>query len=120
MSVTDKIDKILNETSPSIMFLRKELSKGLSKNVHGITFQVAKSLYHYFDPKMRGSGVIFKTKSSNSLADELWNRTAKSVEDSEMLDDAGIKKLKSNFYNILKKWGSLYQMSNKGKGWEWI
>ena len=118
MYVTDKIDKLLNENTPSQMLLRKEMSKGLSKNVHDITSQIALSLYHYFDPKMRGSGVIFKSKPSNSLSDELWGRMGKSVEDSEMMDDAGIKKLKANFYRIVDKW-SLYELSPKGKGWEW-
>ncbi len=123
IDIAKKIDGLLCEVSspsPSIMYIRKEMEKGLSKNVHGIAFNLSQSLYHYFNPKMRGSGVIFKTKPSNSLSDELWGRMGKNIEDSEMLDDSGIKTLKSNFYRIIDKWGGLYKLSTKEKGWEWV
>jgi hypothetical protein len=122
MDITKKIDVLLNEnTLPSQGLLRKEMSKGLSKNVNDIAWTVAMSLWHYFDPKIvRGPGVIFKTQSSNKIADELWYRIGRSIEDSEMLDDSGIKKLKRNFYHIMGKWGNLYSITKKGTGWEFI
>jgi hypothetical protein len=122
MDITNKIDSILGEsTLPSQGLLRKEMAKGLSNMVNDIPWKVAMSLWHYFDPKIvKGPGVVFKTQSSNKIADELWYRIGKPVEDSEMLDDSGIKKLKSNFYRIMSKWGGLYSMSKKGKGWEFV
>jgi hypothetical protein len=121
MDITEKIELFENATLPSQGLLRKEMAKGLSNNVNDVAWKVAMSLWHYFDPKIiKGPGVIFKTQSSNKLADELWSRMGKPVEDSEQLDDAGVKKLKSNFYRIVGKWGGLYQMTKQKKGWEAI
>jgi len=132
MSVTDKIDKILNEaTVPSQNAIRSEMAKGL-KDVSDITSQVAMSLWHYFNLKIVGSGTypgkgtsgtynqgkIFKSQSSNKLADELWYRIGRTVEDGEYLTDQGLKKLKSNFYSIIGKWGKLYTFNQKLKAWE--
>lgn len=131
MSVTEKIDKLLEATVPSQQGIRSEMSKGLS-DVSDITSRVAMALWHYFDlkiikgntyPKSSGSamtnaGKIFKSQSSNKLSDELWHRIGKSVEDSEHLTDDGIKKLKKNFYGIVCKWGKVYTFDQKSKAWE--
>lgn len=121
MSVTDKIDKLLNEaTVPSQQGIRSEMAKGL-KDVSDITSQVSMSLWHYFNLKIVGGvnqGKIFKSQSSNKLADELWHRIGKKVEDSEYLADEGLKKLKSNFYSIIGKWGKVYTFNQKLKAWE--
>jgi len=132
MSVTEKIDKILDEaTVPSQQGIRSEMAKGL-KDVSDITSQVAMSLWHYFNLKIVGAntypgkgtsgvvnqGKIFKSQSSNKLADELWYRIGRKVEDSEHLTDDGLKKLKSNFYSIIGKWGKVYTFNQKLKSWE--
>lgn len=131
MSVTDKIDRLLGEaTVPSQNAIRSEMAKGL-KDVAEYTNAVAMSLWHYFNLKIVGSGTypnkgtsgtinqgkIFKSQSSNKLADELWYRIGRKVEDSEHLTDQGLKKLKSNFYSIIGKWGKLYSFDEKLKAW---
>jgi hypothetical protein len=122
MDVIDKLDRILSEnTLPSQMAIRSDISKGL-KDVTDITGKVSMSLWHYFSPHTINSrsGVIFKTQTSNKLADELWNRIGKPIEDSEQLTDDALKKLKSNFYKFIGKWGGLYQMTKQKKAWEII
>lgn len=132
MSVIYKIDKILGEaTVPSQQGIRSEMAKGL-KDVPEYTSSVAMALWHYFNLKIVGSGTypnkgtsgvvnqgkIFKSQSSNKLADELWYRIGRKVEDSEHLTDQGLKKLKANFYSIIGKWGKLYTYNEKLKAWE--
>lgn len=125
MDITDKINIILEATFPSQPWIRSEMSKGL-KDVTNITDRMAMALWHYFDPKMvgkRGSmgvnpSLIFKQGSNKTLADELWHRIGKSLEDSEHMTDDGIKKLKKNFYNIVNKWGKLYTFNDKKNAWE--
>lgn len=120
MSVTDKIDKILGEAVvPSQQGIRTALGKGL-KGIDDIVFQVGLSLWHYFDLKIiKGPGYIFQSDPKNkTLADELWHRTSKGVEDSEYVDEDGIKKLKKNFYDLVNKWGKIYSWNKEKKGWE--
>jgi len=134
MDITDKIDSIINEaTVPSQQGIRSEMAKGL-KDVPDITGRVAMALYHYFDLKivkgktyggssgsnMTNTGLVFKSQSSNKLADELWYRIGKNVEDSEMLSDDGLKKLKKNFYGIVGKWSKVYSFDNKANAWRFI
>ena len=96
MSVTDKIDKLLEATVPSQSAIRSGMAKGL-KDVPE-TSQIAMALWHYFDLKIVGKGnknlqngaKIFKSQSSNKLSDELWHRIGKSLEDSEQLTDQGL------------------------------
>jgi len=120
MDLTDKIDRYLGEaTVPSQGWIRSEMSKGLSKNVNDVAWKVGMNLWHYFDLKIiKGPGLIFKSQSSNKLSDELWYRIGKPVEDSEYLDDSGIKKLKNNFYRIMSKWSKIYSWDNDKKGWK--
>ena len=131
MDITEKIDGIIGEaTVPSRQGIRSEMAKGL-EDVPDITGRVAMALHHYFDLKivkgktygnspssnMTNTGLIFKSQSSNKLADELWYRIGKNVEDSEMLSDDGLKKLKSNFYKIVGKWSKVYTFDNKTNAW---
>jgi hypothetical protein len=131
MDITDKIDSILESTVPSQQAIASEMAKGL-KDVSDITSKVAMSLWHYFNLKIVGGnkypgkgtsgtinqGKIFKSQSSNKLSDELWYRIGKNIEDGEYLADEGLKKLKSNFYSIIGKWGKLYSYNEKMKAWE--
>lgn len=126
MDITNKIEGLLGEaTVPSQGGIRTALGKGL-KGVDDIVFKVSMSLWHYFDLKIVGiknpntetTAKIFKTQSSKKLADELWQRVGKNVEDSEQLDDSGIKKLKKNFYALVNKWEKVYTYNSKANGWE--
>lgn len=114
------VEGINENILPTYGSIRSDMSKGL-KDVTDITNQVATSLLHYFERKMINSnGVILKTQSSNKLADELWHRIGKSIEDTEQLTDDALKKLKSNFYKFIGKYGGLYTMTKQKKGWEAI
>ena len=120
MDITEKIDILTeNQILPSPQWMRKELGKGL-KGVDSIVFDITRGLYHYFDPQIvgKGGGVVFKTQSSNKLADELWNRLGKDIASSEHMNDTGLQKLKKNFYGVMKKYSGHYKMTPKGKGWE--
>jgi hypothetical protein len=123
MDITDKIDSLLEATVPSQGNIRSTMAKGL-KDVPDITGRVAMSLWHYFDLKIVGNkntqngAKIFNSSKSNKLADELWYRIGKSVEDSEQLAPDGLKKLKNNFYSIVNKWDKVYTYNKDSKAWE--
>jgi hypothetical protein len=132
MSVTEKIDKFLGEAVvPSQQGIRSEMAKGL-KDIPEYTSSIAMALWHYFNLNIVGGntypgkgtsgvinqGKIFKSQSSNKLSDELWYRIGRGVEDSEHLTDSAMKKLKSNFYSIIGKWGKVYTYNEKLKAWE--
>jgi hypothetical protein len=126
MDITEKIDSIISEaTVPSQGAILSAMSKGL-EDVKDITGKVGMSLWHYFNLKIVGkknkntvnTAKVFNSSKSNKLADELWFRIGKSVEDSEALDDKGLKKLKSNFYSIVNKWDKVYTYDKKVNAWE--
>lgn len=116
MSITDKIDIILNEaTIPSQSKIRSVISKGL-EDVSDITSIVSNGLWHYFDLKIVKGGKVFKSQSSKKLVDELWYRIGKGVEKSERLTPEALNKLKKNFYSFSKELDKNYTFD--GKKWE--
>lgn len=121
MDITDKIDGILSEaTAPSQNNVLSTLSKGL-QNVSDITGKLGMSLWHYLNIRMlsKGSSFIFKSQPSMKIMDELWHRTAKSLEDSEQLTPQALKKLKSNFYSLHKWFDKLYTWNSDKNAWEY-